>query len=152
MIMAMSKPITDLERAGDEAEKIARMVVHIYDSNTTPPNNRLFRDVFGMAKLASEMLRASLDALARLDVEKAAEIAQSDDRLDKELDYAMRHLSTYMIEDPRTIGHAIDVTTMLKALERIGDHCKNIAEYIVFFVKGKDVRHLNGKEIQKQAW
>jgi len=141
LVMSLSKTVTDLERIGDEAEKIARMVIHLYDTNATPPNSRLFRDVFNMGKLAAAMLRDCLDTLARMDVDKALDITQADVSLDKELESALRHLITYMIEDPRTIGHALEVTAMLKALERVGDHCKNIAEYVIYYVKGKDIRH-----------
>jgi phosphate transport system protein len=141
LIMSLSKIITDLERIGDEAEKIARMVVHIYDSSNSPPSNRLFRDVMTMAHLALNMLHDAMDALARQDVEKAVEVTQGDDELDREYQSALRRLMTYMMEDPRTIGHGIDVMFMIKALERMGDHAKNIAEYIIYMVKGKDVRH-----------
>lgn len=146
LVISLAKAITDLERIGDEAEKIARMVVHIYDSNNSPPNNRMFHDVITMANLATAMLRNTLDALARLDSDKAIDVVQGDDELDREFQLALRHLITYMIEDPRTIGHAIDVLFMIKALERIGDHSKNIAEYVIYVVKGQDVRHGNINE------
>ncbi len=140
MILSMAKTVTDLERIGDEAEKIARMAVRMYDG-TSAPNARLLRDVGGMAKLASMMLHGALDALARMDVERALEIAKGDDELDSEYQSALRRLVTFMMEDPRTIGHALDVLFIVKALERIGDHSKNIAEYVIYLVKGKDVRH-----------
>jgi phosphate transport system protein len=151
LVISLAKTITDLERVGDEAEKIARMVVHTYDTNHNPPNARLFRDVFNMAKLAGGMLRDTLDALARLDVDKAVEIAQQDQELDKEYQSALRRLITFMMEDVRTVGHAIDVMFMVKALERIGDHAKNIAEYIIYMVKGKDLRHTDIKELSREA-
>ena len=140
LIMSLSKIVTDLERIGDEAEKIARMTVKIYEGIGSPPSAKLLRDVVPMAKLAQDMLHGCLDALARLDVEKAVEVAQGDDELDQEFQSALRRLITYMMEDPRTIGHAINVIFIVKALERIGDHSKNIAEYIIYLVKGKDVR------------
>ena len=142
LIMSLSKIVTDLERIGDEAEKIARMTVKTYDGAGSPPNAKLLRDVQPMSKLAANMLHNCLDALARLDVEKAVEVAQGDDELDQEFQSALRRLITYMMEDPRTIGHAISVIFIIKALERIGDHSKNIAEYIIYLVKGKDVRHV----------
>jgi phosphate transport system protein len=117
------------------------MVVRIYDSSASPPNNKLFRNVVSMAGLAVEMLRGSLDALARLDVQKALAIVMRDTELDGEFQSSLRHLATYMMEDPRTVGHAINVIFMVKALERIGDHSKNISEYVVYLVQGKDVRH-----------
>ena len=143
LIMSLSKIVTDLERIGDEAEKIARMTVKTYDGISSPPSAKLLRDVAPMAKLAQDMLHGCLDALARLDVEKAVEVAQGDDELDQEFQSALRRLITYMMEDPRTIGHAINVIFIVKALERIGDHSKNIAEYIIYLVKGKDVRHVS---------
>ena len=143
LIMSLSKIITDLERIGDEAEKIARMTIKIYEGVSSPPSAKLLRDVAPMAKLAQNMLHGCLDALARLDVEKAVEVAQGDDELDQEFQSALRRLITYMMEDPRTIGHAINVIFIVKALERIGDHSKNIAEYIIYLVKGKDVRHVS---------
>jgi len=150
-IMSLAKTANDLERIGDEAEKVARMVVHIYDSPTSPPSNRLFRDVMSTAKLAVEMLRGSLDALARLDVEKALTVAKRDSELDREFQSAVRYLVTYMMEDVRTIGHAINVIFMIKALERIGDHAKNIAEYVIYLVKGTDIRHVSVNDIEQNV-
>ena len=143
LIMSLPKTAPDLARIGDEAEKMARMTVKIYEGIGSPPSAKLLRDVVPMAKLAQDMLHGCLDALARLDVEKAVEVAQGDDELDQEFQSALRRLITYMMEDPRTIGHAINVIFIVKALERIGDHSKNIAEYIIYLVKGKDVRHVS---------
>ena len=151
MIMVISKAVTDLERIGDEAQKIARMVVQIYNSTSSSPSYRLFREVFSMGKLATNMLQGALDALARQDVDKAMEVAQGDDDLDREFNSAMRHLSTYMMEDARVIGHAVNVIFMVKALERIGDHAKNIAEYTIYLIKGKDVRHTGPGEAGDEA-
>ncbi len=142
LIMSLSKIVTDLERIGDEAEKIARMTAKTYDSISNPPSAKLLRDVQPMSKLAIQMLHGCLDALARVDIEKAVEVAKCDDELDQEFQSALRRLMTYMMEDQRTIGHAINVLFIVKALERIGDHSKNIAEYIIYLVKGKDVRHV----------
>ncbi len=142
-VLSLSKTVTDLERIGDEAQRIARMTVHIYESGSGSPQARLLRDIRHMAVVASDMLRGSLDALARLDSERAMAITHGDQELDEQFRDALRRLITYMMEDPRTIGHAIDVMFMIKALERIGDHSKNIAEYVIYMVKGKDVRHLS---------
>ncbi|MCP5459294.1 MAG: phosphate signaling complex protein PhoU [Gammaproteobacteria bacterium] len=147
MVISMTKTANDLERIGDEAEKVARMIVRIYDSTSSPPSNKLFRNVVSMATLAVEMLNGSLDALARLDVDKAMHIVNRDAELDSEFQSTLRHLVTYMMEDVRTIGHAINVIFMVKALERIGDHAKNIAEYVIYLVKGKDVRHVNAENL-----
>ncbi len=151
LIMSLSKAVTDLERIGDEAEKIARMTIKTYDAVSSPPSAKLLRDVKPMAKLAADMLHACLDALARLDVEMAVDVARGDDELDQEFQSALRRLITYMMEDPRTIGHAINVLFIIKALERIGDHAKNIAEYIIYLVKGKDVRHVSMDILEKDA-
>lgn len=151
MIMALARAVTDLERIGDEAEKIARMVVHLYDSDTNSPNGKLLRDVLTMSRLAGSMLHESLDGLARQDADKAVTVARGDVLLDQEYQAALRRLITYMMEDPRTIGHSIDVLFILKALERIGDHAKNIAEHTVYLVKGKDVRHKKMDDLPKGA-
>ena len=143
MIMSLSNIVTDLERIGDGAKKIARMTVQIYDSATASPSAKLLRDVNTMAVLAIAMLHDSLDALARLNVNKALEVAKGDEELDQEFQSAMRLLITYMMEDSRTIGHAINVIFIIKALERVGDHCKNIAEHIVYLVEGRHIRHSN---------
>ncbi|MFZ1643874.1 MAG: phosphate signaling complex protein PhoU [Candidatus Contendobacter sp.] len=140
MIMSLSNTVTDLERIGDGAKKIARMTVQMYDSVSSPPSAKLLRDVSPMAELAGDMLHDCLDALARLDVEKALTIINNDDALDQEFQSALRRLITYMMEDSRTIGHAINVVFIIKALERIGDHCKNIAEHIVYLVEGKNIQ------------
>ncbi|HRW66681.1 MAG TPA: phosphate signaling complex protein PhoU [Candidatus Competibacter sp.] len=151
LIMSLSKAVTDLERIGDEAEKIARMTIKTYDVVSSPPSAKLLRDVTPMAKLATDMLHGCLDALARVDVEMAVNVARGDDNLDQEFQSALRRLITYMMEDPRTIGHAINVLFIIKALERIGDHAKNIAEYIIYLVKGKDVRHVSMDTLEKDA-
>jgi len=148
MVISLSKAVTDLERIGDEAEKIARMTIHLYEDGSNAPQTRLLRDVQNMAQLASSMLRNSLDSLARLDDEHALTITRGDAELDNQFRDALRRLITFMMEDPRTIGQAIDVLFIVKALERIGDHAKNIAEYIVFLVKGKDIRHLSAEAAQ----
>ncbi len=151
LIMSLSKAVTDLERIGDEAEKTARMTIKTYDVVSSPPSAKLLRDVTPMAKLATDMLHGCLDALARVDVEMAVNVARGDDNLDQEFQSALRRLITYMMEDPRTIGHAISVLFIIKALERIGDHAKNIAEYIIYLVKGKDVRHVSMDTLEKDA-
>ena len=142
LIMSLSRIVTDLERIGDEAEKIARMTIRTYDGDLSPPSAKLLRDVKPMASLAIEMLHDALDALARLDVESAVAVARGDDELDQEFQSALRRLITFMMEDTRIIGQAISVIFIVKALERIGDHASNIAEYVIYLVKGKDLRHI----------
>lgn len=139
LLMAMSKTTTNLERAGDEAVKVARMAKSIMESNSarTLPSMDLQLE----AELASGLLRKALDAFARLDVKAALAIMKEDDLIDREFDGFVRKLITYMMEDPRTISSSLDLLFVAKAIERVGDHAKNIAEFIIYIVKGEDVRH-----------
>ena len=139
LLMAMSKTTANLERVGDEAAKIARMVKSIADGGT--PRALPSNDLRVSAELASGLLRKALDALARLDVSAAVSILREDDQIDQEFDGFVRKLITYMMEDPRTISASLDLLFIAKAIERIGDHAKNIAEFIIYIVKGEDVRH-----------
>lgn len=147
-IMALSKIVTDLERSGDEAQRIARMTLHMYEQGGTPPQTRLLRDVSHMSQLAGRMLRDSLDALARRDVQQALETNRGDQELDARFGDALRRLITFMMEDPRTISRALDVLWAIRALERIGDHARNMCEYVIYLVKGKDVRHTSFEEME----
>ena len=149
-ILSLGKTVTDLERIGDEAERIARTTIDIYTSSNPPPDARLLSDAFRMSTLATRMLHDVLDALVRLDVEKAIEVARGDVELDSEFQAALRRLSTYIMEDARNVGHTINVIFIVKSLERIGDHSKNIAEYVVFLVKGKDVRHVSPESLDTE--
>jgi phosphate transport system protein len=139
LLIAIAKTTANLERAGDEAEKIARMVVSII--NDGAPRSLPSLELRVAADLASGLLRKALDAFARLDVEAALSILKEDDLIDKEFDGFVRKLVTYMMEDPRKISASLDLLFLAKALERIGDHAKNIAEFIIYVVKGADVRH-----------
>jgi phosphate transport system protein len=149
MIMMIVKTITDLERIGDEATKIARVAQKIYESDRmfTPR----FAEIKAMVSLVREMLRTSLDAFARLDVSKTVEVARQDEQVDEQFRVAMRQLITFMLEDPRTISMSLEVLFVAKAIERIGDHSKNIAEYVVYMVKGKDVRHTTVEEMERET-
>ncbi|ACT49414.1 MULTISPECIES: phosphate signaling complex protein PhoU [Methylovorus] len=149
MIMMMVKTITDLERIGDEATKIARVAQKIYESDRmyTPR----FAEIKTMVGLVREMLRTSLDAFARLDVSKTVDVARQDEQVDEQFRAAMRQLITFMLEDPRTISMSLEVLFVAKAVERIGDHAKNIAEYVVYMVKGKDVRHTSMEEMERET-
>jgi phosphate transport system protein len=146
LLMAISKTTANLERVGDEAAKIARMVRSIIDSGAarTLPASELRV----AADLASGLLRKALDAFARLDTTTAVAILKEDDLIDKEFDGFVRKLITYMMEDPRTISASLDLLFLAKALERVGDHAKNIAEFIIYVVKGADVRHTSMEEIE----
>jgi len=139
LLMAMSKTTANLERVGDEAAKIARMVNSIIDAGS--PHSLPSSDLRVSADLASGLLRKALDAFARLDVPTAVSILREDDQIDQEFDGFVRKLITYMMEDPRTISASLDLLFVAKAIERIGDHAKNIAEFIIYVVKGEDVRH-----------
>ena len=139
LLIAIAKTTANLERAGDEADKIARMVVSII--NDGAPRSLPSLELRVAADLASSLLRKALDAFARLDVEAALSILKEDDLIDKEFDGFVRKLVTYMMEDPRKISASLDLLFLAKALERIGDHAKNIAEFIIYVVKGADVRH-----------
>lgn len=149
MIMMMVKTITDLERIGDEATKIARTALRIYEQD------RMFKPRFNeiktMVGIVREMLRTSLDSFARLDVSQTVEVAKQDEQVDEQFRAAMRQLITFMLEDPRTISMSLEVLFVAKAVERIGDHAKNISEYVVYMVKGKDIRHTSLEDIQRET-
>ena len=146
LLIAISKTTANLERVGDEANKIARMVQSILESGSARqlPTTELRI----AADLASNLLRTALDAFARLDTAAALSILKDDDLIDKEFDGFVRKLVTYMMEDPRTISASLDLLFLAKAIERIGDHAKNIAEFIIYIVKGADVRHTSMEEIE----
>jgi phosphate transport system protein len=146
LLMAISRISANLERAGDEAHKIARMVKSIVQSGAA---RSLPASELNVAQeLASGLLRKALDAFARLDVKAAAAILREDDLIDREFDGFVRKLITYMMEDPRKISASLDLLSIAKAIERIGDHAKNIAECIIYIVKGEDVRHASMPEIE----
>jgi len=149
LLLAISKTTANLERVGDEAAKIARMVKSIIDAGAarTLPAGELRV----AADMAASQLRKALDAFARLDVAEAVSILKEDDHLDNEFDGFVRKLITYMMEDPRTISASLDLLFLAKAIERIGDHAKNIAEFIIYIVKGADVRHASMEEVESAA-
>jgi len=139
LLVAMSKTTANLERAGDEAAKIARKVTSIV--NGVAPLALPFSELRVCGGLATELLRKTLDAFTRLDVQTAVSILQNDGVFDREFDGFMRKLITYMMEDPRTISASLDLIFIAKSIERIGDHSRNIAEFIIYIVEGRDVRH-----------
>ncbi|MCK9515453.1 MAG: phosphate signaling complex protein PhoU [Ottowia sp.] len=146
LLIAISKTTTNLERVGDEAKKIAHKVKSIIDSGTvlTLPSSELRI----AADLASALLHKALDALARLDTAAALSIVKEDDLINEEFSGFVRKLITYMMEDPRTISASLDLLFIAKAIERIGDHAKNIAEFIIYIVEGTDVRHTTMEQIE----
>jgi phosphate transport system protein len=145
MILAITKTVTDLERIGDEAQKIARMARSIHERG--PAQAHQLVDVHHAAEVALAMLRRALDAFARLDVVTAAEVIREDAAIDSEFQSLLRQLITYMMEDPRTITTALEIVWVAKAIERIGDHSKNMAEYVIYIVKGTDIRHTDPAKI-----
>jgi phosphate transport system protein len=146
LLIAISKATANLERAGDEAEKIARMVRSIIQSGA--PRSLPSLELRVASDMASGLLRKALDAFARLDTAAALAILKEDDLIDQEFDGFVRKLITYMMEDPRMISPSLDLLFLAKAIERIGDHAKNIAELIIYIVKGADVRHSPISEIE----
>lgn len=147
MVMAVIKTISDLERMGDEAEKIARMAVKLADDER-PKNN--YMEIQYLGNHVRSMVHDALDAFARLDTEAALRVAREDLQVDKEYDGLIRQMITFMMEDPRTISRALNVIWAARALERIGDHASNICEYVIYLVKGKDVRHTSLEQIERE--
>jgi phosphate transport system protein len=141
LLIAVSKTIANLERVGDEAARVARTVQRLLNAGVSSRMRLPVSDLEFESELAIKQLRKALDAFARLDVEAALEVLKQDDQIDREFDGLMRKLITYMMEDPRTISASIDLVFVAKAIERVGDHAKNLAEVIIYIVKGADVRH-----------
>jgi len=147
LLIAVIKTITDLERIGDEAEKIARMAKLIHGAGRL---NMPRMDLSNVADRALAMLRQSLDAFARLDVSEAMAVVRQDSAVDDQFRAIMRQLITFMMEDPRTITRSLEILFIAKAIERIGDHSKNMAEYVIYMAKGRDVRHVSIDEMEKE--
>jgi phosphate transport system protein len=148
LIMAISKIVTDLERIGDEAEKIARMARAIHEHGGQ--HAQRFPSIRHAAQIAVRMVRQALDAFARLDAALAAEVVKEDVAIDAEFRSVLRQLITYMMEDPRTITPAMEIVWVAKAIERIGDHAKNLAEQVIYIVKGTDVLHTSFADIERE--
>ncbi|MBU0690064.1 MAG: phosphate signaling complex protein PhoU [Gammaproteobacteria bacterium] len=149
MVMTVIKTITDLERIGDEAEKIARMAKLL--SQKERLHLPRYNEIKHAGEIALDMLRKSLDAFARLNLTAAAEVVRQDEQVDEEFRAIMRYLITFMMEDPRTISTSLEILFVAKAIERIGDHAKNMSEYVVYMVKGRDVRHVTVEEIEREV-
>lgn len=148
LIVAVIKTITDLERIGDQAEKVARMAIHLAESER--PKNQ-YMEIKSLGKRAHEQLHEALDAFARMDVEVALEAAQNDVNVDQEYEGIIRQRITFMMEDPRSISRSLNVIWAARALERIGDHARNISEYVIYLVCGKDVRHISLEQMEIEA-
>jgi phosphate transport system protein len=147
LLITVIKTITDLERIGDEAEKIARMAKLIHSAGRLHMPRM---DLSNVADRALAMLRQSLDAFARLDVSEAMAVVRQDSAVDDQFRAIMRQLITFMMEDPRTITRSLEILFIAKAIERIGDHSKNMAEYVIYMAKGRDVRHVSIDEMEKE--
>lgn len=137
----VSKAVTDLERIGDEAARIANQAMQIYNSDSNDPGSPLLRDIKTMGKLSFQMLHNALEIFDSFDVDRARDLARGNVELDEEFQSSLRRLATFVLEDARNVGHTINVTLIIKALERVGEHARNLAEYVIYFVKGEDVRH-----------
>jgi phosphate transport system protein len=148
LLIAVSKTIANLERVGDEAARIARTVQRLINTGVSTRLRLPVSDLGFEAELAIAQLRKALDAFARLDTARALEVLKQDDQIDQEFDGLMRKLITYMMEDPRTISSSIDLVFVAKAIERVGDHGKNLAEAIIYVVKGTDVRHSSMEDVE----
>ncbi|MCH2158191.1 MULTISPECIES: phosphate signaling complex protein PhoU [unclassified Oleiphilus] len=146
LVISTVKMISDLERIGDEAAKIAKMAIKLSDEGKAP---RGYIEVRHISQRVTQMVSGSLDAFARLDANMALEIIREDSSVDAEYGSAIRSLMTFMMEDPRSISQVHNVLWVLRALERIGDHAANVAEYVIFMVKGEDVRHMKIAEAEQ---
>ncbi len=138
LIVAIIKTITDLERIGDEAEKIGFLASQLAAMDRPSDS---YRELKYLGNHVAEMLRSAMNAFARLDVDAAMEVVKEDDRVDEEYDAITRQCITFMMEDPRSIRRFMNVTWAARSLERIGDHAKNICEYVIYMVQGRDIRH-----------
>jgi phosphate transport system protein len=148
LIIAIIKTITDLERIGDEAEKIGVLAARLA-SVERPSTN--YRELRNLARHVKQMIRGTLNAFARLDARGALDVVKADDVVDEEYESIYRQGITFMMEDPRTISRVMDTTWMARALERIGDHAKNICEYVIFMVHGKDIRYIGLDNIEAEV-
>jgi phosphate transport system protein len=148
LVVAVIKVNTDVERIGDEAAKIARQAIRLSEENVSPTNHIEIRNI---GAHVSSLLHKALDAFARLDLELAVQVVQEDTEVDKAYGSAMRSLATFMMEDPRNIGAILNEMWALRSLERIGDHAANIAEHVVYLVRGLDVRHQSVDKMMDQV-
>lgn len=146
-ILSLGKVVIELERAGDEARKIAGLTVRFYEGDEQPPNDQILRDIHSMAAYVLRMMEYSMEAFQSLDIDLAIQVLKMDGELDGEFKSTLRRMSTFVMEDSRNIGHFVDIVLGIRALDRFGVHAKNIAGHVIFLGKGKDVRHLRADEV-----
>jgi phosphate transport system protein len=142
-IMTVAKSVTDLERVGDQVRKVAVLVQHLYGNGPTAPNPKLLEDIHRLAQTSLRLLRTAMEAFDQFDPRKAVEVIQENQKLEDEFQSSLRRLTTFVLEDHRTIGHMVDAVLGLRALERIGGHAKNVAGYVIYLCTGRDVRHVD---------
>jgi len=147
LIVAIIKTITDLERIGDEGEKIAHIAARL--ASMERPENK-YREIKHLGRQVARMVHDALDAFARMDAQAALRVAREDRSVDEEYEAIHRQCITFMMEDPRQIRRALDIMWVVRALERIGDHAKNICEYTIYMVHGKDVRHTRLDDVERE--
>jgi phosphate transport system protein len=148
LIFAIIKAISDLERVGDEAEKIARWAMSLAD-HPRPRND--YRELERLGQVVLEMLRKSLDGFTRMDTQVAVDLFKQDQKVDQEYEAIFRQYYSYMMEDARNIRRVLDALLVAKAMERIGDHCKNVGEYVVYLVEGRDLRHETKSLLEREG-
>jgi len=141
VIMSFSKAVTDLERIGDESAKISHLSKAIFDNEGSDPSTHILRDVTSMGAIVLSMLQEAIEIFDQLDVTRAEILAKNHNGLDIEFQSSLRRLTTFVLEDARNVGHTISIVLILKALERIGEHARNLAEYVIYLVNGVDIRH-----------
>ncbi|OOZ80158.1 phosphate transport system regulatory protein PhoU [Solemya velum gill symbiont] len=140
-IMTAGKIVSDLERIGDQARRVARLTIQFYDGDRNPPNQHMLSDIYTMSRYVDEMIEKAIDSFDNRDLDSAGEVVEMGLDLIDQFRSAIRRLSTFIMEDSRSVGYAVDIVLALRALERVGGHSKNIARYMVYMIKGKDVRH-----------
>lgn len=141
MVISISKIVVDLERIGDETVKIAKLIMEMFDPQTSDPNPQLLRDIVKMGTMARSMLRKAIDSFDTGKLDEARDLIEGDWNCGDEFQDGIRRQLTYVIQDARLIGRALDILQIMKALERCADHCINIAEFMIFMIEGEDIRH-----------